>query len=81
MWTRTYHRFADEPAFLAACDAAGWPRDHQNRPAPPASVALDLVGALASPGYHVNAAWHARAVDAAWTASQIAPATPNRVWS
>ena len=26
MWTETYHRFVDEAAFLAACDAAGWAR-------------------------------------------------------
>ena len=24
MWTETYHRFADEAAFLVACDGAGW---------------------------------------------------------
>lgn len=81
MWTPTYHRFTDEAAFLAACDAAGWPRDHTNRPAPPPGVALDLIGAMGSPGYHVNAAWHAMDVPAAFTASQITPATPSRVWA
>lgn len=81
MWTPTYHRFLNEAAFLAACDAAGWPRDHENRPAPPPHVQLDIIGPLADPRWHVNAAWHSRGVDPAWVASQITPATPSRAWA
>lgn len=81
MWTRSCHRFADEAAFLAACDAAGWPRDHTDRPSPPADVQLDTIGALGSPGYHVNAAWYCSGVDAAWAASEVVPVTPSRVWA
>jgi hypothetical protein len=81
MWTRTYHQFTTEAAFLAACDAAGWPRDPQGRPMPPRGVALDCIGPLVDPRYHVNAAWHARDPDPAFAASTIAPATPSRVWA
>jgi hypothetical protein len=81
MWTRSCHRFTNEAAFLAACDAAGWPRDHQDRPSPPADVRLDIIGALSDPRWHVNAAWFCRDIDAAWVASEIAPATPSRVWA
>ena len=81
MWTRSCHRFTNEAAFLAACDAAGWPRDHLDRPDPPASVQLDIIGALADPRYHVNASWYCQGVDAAWTASEIVPVTPSRTWA
>lgn len=81
MWIQTFHRFLNDAAFLAACDAAGWPRDHTNRPEPPPGVVLDIIGPLSDPRLHVNVAWHARDVDAAWTASQIAPATPSRVFA
>ena len=50
MWTRTCHRFTNEAAFLAACDAAGWPRDHANRPAPPAALLSPLM-ARTSPAW------------------------------
>ena len=35
MWTETFHRFADEAAFLAACDAAGWARGPDGKASPP----------------------------------------------
>lgn len=46
MWTPTFHRFASRAAFLAACDAAGWPRDPltPTQPAPPAGVVLVELG-------------------------------------
>lgn len=74
MWTDSFHRFADRAAFLAACDAAGWPRGPGGDPAPPQGVALDIIGAwLAAPttdgstpipgatldgAFHVNASWY-----------------------
>lgn len=81
MWIRTFHRFTNEVGFLAACDAAGWPRDHQGRPDIPAGVALDIIGPLSDPRFHVNAAWHSRDMDPAFAASAITPATPTRVWA
>ncbi len=72
MWTETFHRFDSEAAYLAACDAAGWPRGLDNAPQPPAGVSLDvvgpavqppaLVGTVITPGavdprWHVNASW------------------------
>jgi hypothetical protein len=81
MWAPTYHQFASAAAWRTACDAAGWARDHLGEPMAPPGVAVDLVGALASPGYHVNLAWHAREPDAAFAASTITPATPSRVWA
>lgn len=81
MWTPTYHRFTADADFLAACDAAGWPRNHQNRPQPPIDVALDIIGPLTDPRLHVNAAWYCRDMDAAFSASEITPVSPSRVWS
>lgn len=87
MWTRTYHRFDTEAAFLAACVAAGL--DPQRLPS---DVALDVIGAIYGdapegeppvllPGWHVNAAWYQRALPAAFAAAQIHPQTPSRVWA
>lgn len=97
MWISTYHRFDNRPAFLVACDDAGWARDSQGEPIPPTGVALDVVGPIVGPatigtggvplpgavidaGYHVNIAWHARDMDAAFAANQVAPVTPSRGW-
>jgi hypothetical protein len=93
MWTRTFHRFDTEAAFLAACDAAGWPRDHRNRPVPPAGVDLDIIGALVDPPtmvdgrivpgevdarWHVNASWLGLEVPEAFAGAQVTPAAPTR---
>lgn len=81
MWTPTYHRFASRAAFLAACDAAGWPRDPLNseQPSPPAGAVLVELGphiarptvgddgALA-PGAVLDARYH---VNAAWHGMEI----------
>lgn len=80
MWTPTFHRFDDRAAFLAACDAAGWPRDHLGEPDPPLTVALDIIGPLAVPGYHVNALWRDD-IDPAWAASQVTPGNPARTFA
>jgi hypothetical protein len=93
MWIRTFHRFETEAAFLAACDAAGWPRDHLNRPVTPAGVDLDVIGALADPPtvmegrivpgavdprWHVNASWLGLEVPEAFAAAQVTPNAPTR---
>ena len=39
-----------------------------------------LPGPVLDAGNHVNLAWHARDMDAAFPASQVAPATPTRAW-
>ena len=93
MWTRTFHRFATEAAFLAACDAAGWPRDHLNWPIPPTGVDLDIIGALVDPPtvvegrivpgevdarWHVNASWLGLEVPEAFVAAQVTPTAPTR---
>lgn len=96
MWTPTYHRFASRAAFLAACDAAGWPVEG-NAPVPPSGVVLDEVGPLlappqivagvAEPGevidarFHVNAAWHGIAPPAAFAAAEVTPETPSRAFA
>lgn len=97
MRLQAFHRFADEAAFLAACDAAGWARDHLARPVPQDGVALDLIGPWAdrptvvdgviTPGavdarWHANALWPAEdAIPAEWAAARITPATPGRVFA
>ena len=37
-------------------------------------------GVVLDAGYHVNLAWHARDMDAAFAASQVMPTTPSRAW-
>jgi len=49
MWTDTFHRFPDEAAFLAACDAAGWARGPDSKPAPPEGVVVEILGTLTAP--------------------------------
>jgi hypothetical protein len=93
MWTRTFHRFDTEAAFLAACDAAGWPRDHRNRPVPPTGVDLDIIGALVDPPtvvddrivpgnvdarWHINASWLGPEVPEVFGAAQVTPNAPTR---
>jgi hypothetical protein len=95
MWIPTFHRFATEADFLAACDAAGWPRDHRDSPAPPDTVALDIIGPYAPAPieqecvlipaaidgrWHVNALWRGD-VPAAWQAAEITPSTPGRAFA
>jgi hypothetical protein len=76
MWIPMHYRFASRTAFLAACDAAGWPRDplEPKRPAPPEGAVLDEIGALIErptigpdgapiPGDVLDPRWH---VNAAW---------------
>ncbi len=97
MWTETYHRFADETAFLAACDAAGWLRGPGNRSLAPAGVALDvigpaveppsLVGTLITPGaidprWHVSASWFSgTAMPASFVAAEVIPELPARMFA
>jgi hypothetical protein len=97
MWTPTYHRFTSRAAFLAACEAAGWPLDGA-APQPPQGVAVDELGPLLAPAtlgpggapipgevldfrHHVNLAWHAQDMPPAFAASQVLPTTPSRVWA
>jgi len=49
MWIETFHRFENEAAFLAACDAAGWGRGPDNRPAPPDGCSIDVIGVMVAP--------------------------------
>jgi hypothetical protein len=93
MWVRTFHRFDTEAAFQAACNAAGWPRDHRNQPILPAAVAIDIIGPLVDPPtvvddrivtgnvdprWHVNASWLGLEVPEAFAAAQVTPAAPTR---
>lgn len=94
---QTFHRFAHHAAFVAACDEAGWPRDHTNAPVPPAGVALDIIGPWTDPPtvvdgvmtagatdarWHVNALWAGDAApEGAWAAAEITPASPGRVFA
>jgi hypothetical protein len=96
MWTTTFHRFINRAAFLAACDAAGWPVV-AGEPQLAHGVALDVIGALIGPAsvgeggmpvagdvidprFHVNLAWHAQDMHPAFSASQVAPAAPARIF-
>ncbi len=96
MWTTTYHRFLNRAAFLDACAAADWPVTHSAPELPhgvaldmvgaligPPSIGdgdAPVAGEIVDPRFHVNLAWHARNMDPAFAASQIAPATPSRIW-
>jgi hypothetical protein len=96
MWTPGYYRFSSRAAFLAACQAAGWPVEG-NAPVPPAGAVLDEVGPLlappqivagqAEPGevidarFHVNAAWHGMAPPEAFAAAAVTPEAPARAFA
>ena len=89
MWTETYHRFTDEAAFLAACDAAGWPRGPDGKPLSPEGVALDVVGPAVDPPafagtlitqdaidtrWHVNVSWFSgTAMPPSFAAAEVIP--------
>jgi len=97
MWTETYHRFVDEAAFLAACDAAGWARGSDGKASPPAGVVLDVVGpaleppalagTLITPGavdprWHVAACWFSgTAMPSSFTADEVIPERPVRIFA
>ncbi len=97
MWTETYHRFVDEAAFLAACDAAGWARGRDGKPAPPEGVVLDVVGPAVEPPtlagtaitpgdvdprWHVSACWFSGiALPASFVAAEVIPERPVRMFA
>jgi hypothetical protein len=97
MWTETYHRFVDEAAFLAVCDAAGWARGPDGKASPPAGVVLDVVGpaveplvltgTLITPGavdwrWHVNASWFSgTTMPLSFAASEVIPEWPVRMFA
>jgi hypothetical protein len=49
MWIPTYHAFPSRAAFLAACDAAGWPRGPDGKPMPPDGAAVQEIGPIMAP--------------------------------
>ena len=49
MWIPTYHAFPSRAAFLAACDAAGWPRGPDGKPMPPAGATIQEIGPIIGP--------------------------------
>lgn len=97
MWTETYHRFADEAAFLAACDAAGWTRGPDSKPMPPEGIALDVVGpaveppelagTLITPGavdprWHVGASWFSGIeMPPSFAGGEVIPERPVRMFA
>lgn len=97
MWTETFHRFAHEAAFLAACDASGWPRGPDGKASPPADVVLDVVGpaveppvlagTVITPGaidprWHVSASWFSgTAMLAIFAAAEVIPERPVRMFA
>jgi len=94
MWITTYHRFTNKAGFLAATKAAGWPMEQGDLALPrgvamdmigplfgPPSVGEGgnpIAADVIDPRYHVNLAWHAQNMDAAFAASQVAPAQASR---
>jgi hypothetical protein len=93
MWVDKCYRFANRAAFLAACDAAGWPRNAEGQPWP-AAVALDIIGpgveppaivdgaavpGAVLPGYFVNASWYSGTDETPeFAAAQIVAEVPLR---
>ena len=49
MWIPTYHAFPSRAAFLAACDASGWPRGPDGKPMPPEGAVLLEIGPIVAP--------------------------------
>lgn len=97
MWIESFHRFPDEAAFLAACDAAGWPRGPDGQPGAgegfqmdvigpgvlaPAVVAGQLVPGPVDPRWHVNLVrGPAVMLPAAFAAAEIVPEAPYRTFA
>jgi hypothetical protein len=80
MWKYSYHRFADEAAFHAACESEGWIQ-HGVLATPP-TVSLDPLGPIAGEpdGYFVMAAFMGEQ-PASFSASAVVLANPPRVWA
>ena len=97
MWTETYHRFSNEAAFLAACDAAGWARGPDGKHMPPAGVVLDVVGpavdppvltdtliipGAVDPRWHLVVSWFSgTAMPASFVAAEVIPERPVRMFA
>jgi len=97
MWTETFHRFENEAAFLAVCDAAGWARGPDGKPAPPEGVVLDVVGpaveppmlagTVITPGaidprWHVSASWFSgNVLPMGFAVSEVIPERPVRMFA
>lgn len=95
MWNESFHRFASEAAFLAARDAAGWPRGPDGKPLSPEGVALDVVGPAMDPPafagtlitqgaidtrWHVNVSWFSgTAMPPSFAAAEVIPGRPIRM--
>ena len=81
MWAHSYHRFADEAAYMAACEAEGWQFESSTVIAP-VTVALDPIGEIEgeAPGLYVTAAFMGDP-PAAFTATAVTLANPPRVWA
>lgn len=80
MWTYSYHRFADEAAFHAACEAEGWLLDELVLTPP--TVALDPLGAIVGEpdGYYVMAAFMSEMPES-FSTTAVLLANPPRVWA
>lgn len=97
MWVQTFHRFAARPAFMAACDAAGWTRGPDGKASPPAGVVLDVVGpavgppmltgTLITPGavdprWNVGACWFSGTeMPPSFSTNEVIPERPVRVFA
>lgn len=97
MWTETYHRFENEGAFLAACNAAGWARGPDGKASPPAGVVLDVVGPAVEPPvlagtlithgaidprWHVSACWFSGStLPPSFVAAEVIPERPVRMFA
>ena len=97
MWTETYHRFPEEAAFLAACDAAGWARGPDGKASLPAGVVFDIVGPAVEPPiltgtqitpgavdsrWHVSASWFSGTVmPPIFAAAEVIPEQPVRMFA
>lgn len=85
-WRYRVYRFADQAAFLAACEGLGWPVI-EGAPQPPASASLAITGdlprpgaegeeAAVPPGWYLMAAWQGEP-PAAWEEMRIAEPVPG----
>ena len=81
MWTENFLRFANEATFLAACDAAGWPRGPDDKPMPPDGAALQEVNG--QQGRHTEQAQQAPGMGESHVHGSTAPdgsASSCRAW-
>lgn len=82
MWETTYHRFADQAAYQAACEAASITLDGLGAGGAD-GIAVDAIGSIPGEpaGYYVLARWFSREPPGDFASTVVTLTSPPRVWA